>query len=106
MQWAGFQGSFGSGTSTVSVSADDEEWYTFLVELHKVFGTYPFPFTVKDTKTGWPSCVPVRAACVLGSDVVKETPRKNSGLRVRLSARCTACPEFSSSAHCPGLDVL
>jgi hypothetical protein len=46
MQWAGFQGSFGSGTSAVSVSADDEEWHTFLVELNKVFGTYLF--TVKD----------------------------------------------------------
>jgi hypothetical protein len=46
MQWAGFQGSFGSGIGTLSVSADDEEWHTFLVELHKEFGTDLF--TVKD----------------------------------------------------------
>jgi hypothetical protein len=30
----------------VSVSADDEEWHTVLVELHKEFGTNLF--TVKD----------------------------------------------------------
>jgi hypothetical protein len=46
MQWAGFQGTFGDAVSSVTVSADDEEWHTFLVELHKEFGTGLF--TVKD----------------------------------------------------------
>ena len=46
MKWAGFQGSFGSGTSTAAVYADDEDWHTFLDEMNKRFGTYLF--TVKD----------------------------------------------------------
>jgi hypothetical protein len=54
MQWAGFQGSFGSGTSTVSVSADDEEWHTFLDAGAS-----------RDPRC--PSCVPVcvRTACLI-----------------------------------------
>ena len=46
MKWAGFQGTFGGAVSTVAVSADDEEWHTFVVELNKEFGTDLF--TVKD----------------------------------------------------------
>jgi hypothetical protein len=44
--WAGFPGVFGGSSSEVAVSSDDEEWHTFLVELHSVFG--PEPFTVKE----------------------------------------------------------
>jgi hypothetical protein len=44
--WAGFPGVFGGSGSEVAVSSDDEEWHTFLVELHSVFG--PEPFTVKE----------------------------------------------------------
>jgi hypothetical protein len=46
MKWAGFQGAFGDAVTSVTVSADDEEWRTFLVELNKVFGTGLF--AVKD----------------------------------------------------------
>jgi hypothetical protein len=44
--WAGFPGVFGGSSSEVAVSSDDEEWHTFLVELHSAFG--PEPFTVKE----------------------------------------------------------
>jgi hypothetical protein len=45
MGWAGLSGTFGGGTSTVAMSADDEEWHAFLVALHDAFGVEPF--TVK-----------------------------------------------------------
>jgi hypothetical protein len=44
--WAGFPGVFGGGCGAMAMSADDEEWHAFLVEIHGAFGTDPF--TVKD----------------------------------------------------------
>jgi hypothetical protein len=44
--WARFPGTFGGISSKVAVSADDEEWHAFLVEIHGAFGTNPF--MVKD----------------------------------------------------------
>ena len=40
--WAGFTGTFGGDPAAVTLSSDDQEWYTFLVELHRVFGDDPF----------------------------------------------------------------